>query len=356
MKKLLLVVVVAFPALAFSQQADPVLFKERMFDFGEIRETGGPAEHDFVFTNNSGRPLKIISVQASCGCTTPGWTKEAVAPGKNGFVKASFDPKGRPGYFNKSLTVTTDYDGVPVVLQIKGQVITGKESDPKDWPAAKGALRLRVNSFNLGQVFINKEPKAKEFAVFNASDKPITFGKVTGPGYVKVETPAVLNPKETGVIRILFDVKQKKQYGFVSENVELETDDPELPVKPFSVYATLEEFFPALSGEELDKAPVLKPNLVELDFGRLSQGTDANRELTLKNEGKKDLIIRAIQTNCTCLSAEPDQMTLRPGAEGKLSITLKTQGRAGTQQKAITIYSTDPRNPVQRITVVCYVQ
>src|SRR6188768_72334 len=95
-------------ALSFAQQVKSLSFKEESFDFGTITESGGPVIHEFVFTNNSGRPVKILSVQASCGCTTPGWTKEPVATSKSGFVTASYNPQGRPGHFDKTLTVTTD--------------------------------------------------------------------------------------------------------------------------------------------------------------------------------------------------------------------------------------------------------
>src|SRR5690242_6831547 len=89
---------------ALAQQGKPIEFREEIFDFGTIAEEGGPVQHEFVFTNNSGRPVKILGVQASCGCTTPAWSQEPVAAGKTGFVQASYNPKGRPGYFNKTLS------------------------------------------------------------------------------------------------------------------------------------------------------------------------------------------------------------------------------------------------------------
>ena len=89
----------------FAQVAKPLQFREESFDFGSVKENGGPVMHEFNFTNNSGRHVKVLTVQASCGCTTPAWTKEPIAPGKTGFIQASFNPKGRPGYFNKSLTI-----------------------------------------------------------------------------------------------------------------------------------------------------------------------------------------------------------------------------------------------------------
>ncbi len=116
MRRLILVAVVLMANLSRAQTLEPLIFREKIYDFGEIQESRGNADHEFVFTNNAGRPVKILNVAASCGCTTPGWSKDAVAVGKTGFIKASFDPKGRPGYFNKTLTVLTDLDPNPMVL------------------------------------------------------------------------------------------------------------------------------------------------------------------------------------------------------------------------------------------------
>jgi hypothetical protein len=342
---------------AFAQQTDPLLFKEKIFDFGEITEESGAADHEFTFTNNSGRPIKIISVQASCGCTTPGWTQELIANGKEGFVKASYNPKGRPGYFNKTLTVTTDFEGSPVVLQIKGQVVNQKsKSVTEELTGSNGNLKLKSTSFNLGKVFLNKEPQSKEFTVMNAGTKPIRLINAIGPAYLRVQMPASLAVNESGMIKLIYDAAARKQYGFVSDNIQIETDDEEVPMKSFPVYATIEEFFPSLSAVELAKVPILTLDSMTVDFGRIKSGTNGLQELTLKNTGKKELIIRSLQPNCSCVTASLDQMTLKAGAEAKLKIMFNTQGRKDTQQKSLTIYSNDPKSPVQRITIMIYIE
>src|SRR5688572_2122283 len=147
----------------FGQVSKPLQFKEEIFDFGSIKEQGGPANHEFSFTNNSSRTIKIIKVQASCGCTTPDWSKDPIAPGKTGFIQASFNPVGRPGYFNKSLTVTTDFDSNPIILQIKGQVAVEGEVDKNLFQAANGSWKLKTGSFNLGKVFVKDEFTSRDF-------------------------------------------------------------------------------------------------------------------------------------------------------------------------------------------------
>lgn len=333
------------------QLAEPLLFTEKIHDFGEIVEQQGNADYEFVFTNNSGRPVRIISVQASCGCTTPGWTKEAVAPGKTGFIKASFDPKGRPGYFNKSLTVTTDLSGTPIMLQIKGSVVDKVTVKDESLTASNGSLKLKNSSFNMGKVFVNKEATTSEFAVVNEGKEAIEFSEVVAPAYIQVTPPKSLQSGERGLIKIKYDAKTKKQFGFQADNIELKTTDVLNPVKSFPVYATIEEFFPALSAEELAKAPLLVMDRYEVNFFKVKKGTEVENPVSFQNKGKKNLELRYIQSNCTCVVANSDKQVLKPGEKATITIKFITEGRGGSQNKAVTIYSNDPRNPVQRITI-----
>src|SRR5436190_1720705 len=82
-------------AAATTLTPENVAFKADNYDFGTIEE-GPAAEHVFTFTNTGKEPLIIQRVQPSCGCTTPDWTKEPVAPGKTGMIKASYGTQGRP--------------------------------------------------------------------------------------------------------------------------------------------------------------------------------------------------------------------------------------------------------------------
>jgi hypothetical protein len=340
-----------------AQQAKQLQFKEESFDFGTVIEDNGPVTHEFVFTNNSSRPVKILTVQASCGCTTPGWSKETVDPGKTGFVQASFNPKGRPGFFNKSLTVTTDLEANPIVLQIKGQVTNDAKPVETDFQIVNGALKLKNSAFNMGKVFIKDEYAVREFPIFNSGTKPLTFtDKIATPKYIKADVqPRTLEPGTKGIVRLSYNGKMKNQYGFQSDNIEFTTNDEVNPVKAFSVYATLEDYFPELSSDELAKAPQLRLNSYALDFGNVKSSSTTVREVQFTNSGKKDLTLKSVQGNCTCINASVEKTTIKPGGTGTLKIAFDPQDRSGTQQKAVTIYSNDPRNPVQRVTFTAYV-
>jgi hypothetical protein len=342
----------------FAQVAPKLKFREETYDFGAISEEKGPVTHEFVFTNNSSRPVKILKVQASCGCTTPGWSKEVVEPGKKGFIQASYDPKGRPGFFTKSLTVTTDLEANPVILQIKGQVTNGDEVSTSDFPVGKGSLKLKVSSFNMGRVFLKDEYVVREFPVINSGAAPVHFtGKFIHPAYIKADVqPRTIGRGEKATIKISYNGALKNQYGFQSDNIEIETDDKINPVKSFSVYATLEDFFAELSAAELAKAPQLTFDSHSLDFGNIQANATTEKEIQFTNTGKKELELKSIQPNCSCITASSAKVSLKPGESSTIKIAFSPQDRKGTQNKAITFYSNDPQNPVQRLTFTAYVQ
>jgi hypothetical protein len=100
-----------------------VEFMEDNHNFGEIPE-GDKVSKTFKFKNTGANPVKVENVKPSCGCTTPDWSREAVAPGAEGFVTVEFDSKGKNGVQKKSVTVTFENtDPKNKMLQFQGEVI-----------------------------------------------------------------------------------------------------------------------------------------------------------------------------------------------------------------------------------------
>ena len=129
MKKLIfLMIVLAGVAVKGFSQTTPAAnadlavatFDAQNFDFGKIKQ-GTPVTHEFKFTNTGKVPMIITNVQASCGCTTPDWSKEPIPAGGKGFIKATFNAAS-VGAFNKAVTVTANIPNGSIQLFIKGEV------------------------------------------------------------------------------------------------------------------------------------------------------------------------------------------------------------------------------------------
>ena len=69
-------------------------------------------------------PLLIEDATASCGCTTPSWTKQPVAPGAQGTMEVQFDSRGKQGIINKQVAVRANTQPSITTIAIKGNVLT----------------------------------------------------------------------------------------------------------------------------------------------------------------------------------------------------------------------------------------
>jgi hypothetical protein len=144
MKKLFSLSFVISFCLCFGLQAQGVMkFEKETHDFGTIEE-GSIVSYDFEFTNKGNQPVIINSVSASCGCTTPFYTREPIMPGKKGKITVSFNSNGRPNAFNKAVTIKSNTAEDTKIIWIKGMV------NPKAVPNAAGARlgKLEINKSN----------------------------------------------------------------------------------------------------------------------------------------------------------------------------------------------------------------
>lgn len=127
--------------MSFALLGPTINFVNTEHDFGNIPQ-GTPVTHEFAFTNEGDAPLILESVKASCGCTTPDWTKAPIAPGATGVIKATFNAAAG-GAFNKSITVKTNISAESTILKLRGVVeLTSKvdgntETTPEFNPTKK---------------------------------------------------------------------------------------------------------------------------------------------------------------------------------------------------------------------------
>lgn len=95
-------------AFAFGQNAteqpDVLKLKETTHDFGFIPQ-GKPVYYSFEIENIGTTPLKLDNVHASCGCTTPEWSRDEIAPGAKAVIKVGYNAAAE-NFFEKYITIT----------------------------------------------------------------------------------------------------------------------------------------------------------------------------------------------------------------------------------------------------------
>jgi hypothetical protein len=325
---------------------------ETKHNFGLIKEKDGPVTYNFVFRNTGKSTLIINEVNAACGCTTPDWTTDSIMPGQIGYIRVQFDPFNRPGPFNKSLTVNTNAEPSITVLFIEGSVAPDFENPQQEFPVAMGNLRFKSKFVNLGNI-TNNEMIVKPLEVFNDGKDTITFlSKSLSPPYLKFAfDPPYVAPGETGIIKLLYDVKFKHQLGYSNDNVVLFTDEEENEQKSLNIVAIIEDHFPELTLAELAEEPKLNFEKIIHDFGVINKKQLASTNFIFANNGKKDLKIKKIMTNCNCATAYAERDIIRPGESSNIFVEFDPSRRVGFEQKTITIFSNDPRNKTQTLTL-----
>jgi len=97
-----------------------VKFAKETIDFGKTK-FNKPVSVDFEFTNVSKEPVIIETARASCGCTTPTWTKEPILPGKKGKITAGYSANS-VGPQNKTIWVKVKGVDQDKELHLTGQV------------------------------------------------------------------------------------------------------------------------------------------------------------------------------------------------------------------------------------------
>lgn len=82
---------------------DVLQLKEMSYDFGKIPQ-GRAVTHVFEIVNTGKEVLRLDNVQASCGCTTPEWSREPIQPGTSATIKVGYNAAAE-GAFHKTITI-----------------------------------------------------------------------------------------------------------------------------------------------------------------------------------------------------------------------------------------------------------
>ena len=328
-----------------------IVFEEMNHNFGSFQESDGVQTTTFKFTNDGDAPLVLSNVRASCGCTTPKWTREPIAPGAKGTIDVAYNPKNRPGSFNKSVTVSSNAENSTVVLQISGKVEPREKTLAEQYPRQIGGLRAKSNYLSFGKLIMGKN-ETQELELVNDTDKPIEVGFRTVPKHLtaKVE-PSTIPANGRGKLIVTYDSKEANTFGFASHQIYLSINGSNDYKNSVGVSATIEEDFSSLTPEQLANAPVAKFEPTNFDFGDMKQGDKKSHTFTLINEGKSELLIRHVRSSCGCTAVAPSTKVIAPGESAPIEVTFDSRGKRGRQSKSITVITNDPKTPTTTLRI-----
>jgi hypothetical protein len=348
MKRLFLIIsLVIFGVAVHAQYAQTKMqLSATEHDFGKFKEEAGRQTFDFIVTNTGTDPLMIQNVVASCGCTTPEWTKQPIPAGGTGKVTAIYDPKDRPGPFNKTLSVYSNTKPEVVVLVIKGEVIPREKTVEELFTFPVGSVRFESNHLAFTNVK-KTEKKIRVMQLINTSANPIKVEFDVLPPHLALKvSPETLKPGQKGLVEGTYDGTKNASWGNVNDMIKIKLDGVAQENVYYYVSANLVEDFSSLTKEELLNAPIFRLESNTFDLGKIKGSTQNEVEFKFTNAGKSDLLIRNIRATCGCTAIQQGTqgVGIKPGQSSSIKATFSSGSYNGKVTKAIYVYTNDPQN------------
>ncbi|MBQ0030860.1 MAG: DUF1573 domain-containing protein [Paludibacteraceae bacterium] len=329
-----------------------ITFDKTTHDFGTFPEENGKVTCTFSFKNTGKSDLVLQKVRASCGCTTPNWTKTPIAPGDTGFVTATYNASGRPGRFNKTITVTSNADA-NLRLTIKGEVIPRVKSPEEEYSFNIGDFRLKTLDVYMRTIEYPTS-KTEKIQVMNNGDKDIELTFPGAPKYLTIKAnPAKLAPKQKGTLEVTLNSQEANNWGETSPSFNIAVNGQVDKSKKVNVHSTIRENFGNMTPEEKAKAPVLEVNANE-NIGTidLAKKKKVVYKINVTNNGKSDLILRKVKSNSSNLKFDYPSKPIKAGKKATIQVTLSTENqKAGKFNYRATIICNDPNHSTTGVTL-----
>jgi len=340
--KLNLSILLFFLALSLSAQPK-LVFDKTVHDFGKVGEGDGAAIYDFAFKNTGTAPLIIQDVRTTCGCTTPEWTKQPIRPGDTGFIKVSYDVKGRPGAIDKTITVFSNCSSSPASLRITGEVIPVERHPSEAFRHTVGTIRLDEMHVAFNRMYTHEKP-ALIVTAYNPGPDAVKISFINLPAHIKTEvTPATIKSGEKASIKVIYDASRKNDWGFVSDRISMILNDNKTKDYKLTVTATIEEDFSRWTAAQLQNAPAISLERQIIEVGQIKKGEKKTFQVKLTNNGKSKLLIRKIETNSPQVTVDAPK-EVNAGASVNLTVKYDGAGQSGEQSKSIIMITNDPKN------------
>lgn len=333
-----------------------VTWTEEVHNFGAFNEDDGNVDCTFTMINTGDYPVAIASARATCGCTTPRYTREPVMPGDTAFISVSFNPIGRPGRFEKKIYVDlTDKEEQRQTLTITGTVIGSPTTMKGRFPVEADQVRLSNPSVAFGEITRGKSKNAF-LRVYNPTDQEITPRWANVPKWLRITTNSpTIQPGEQTTYVLSATANDNYLYGFIDEVVSFIPTPSSTPYE-LDVMAMFLEDFSALSPQQLENAPRINLSNDNIDFGAYdSKAGRLTSAFSIGNSGIDPLKIRRVYSADKGVEATINKTTVKKGKKAEIKVEIDPSLLSGEMiNSRLVIISNDPENPISIVRLVGY--
>lgn len=342
-----------FAAAAQSQ----LIFSPSEWDFGAINELDGRVTHSFTGENRGDKPIAILDIVTTCGCTVPEFSKRPILPGGKATIKVTFDPANRPGTFAKDLTVYATDKKKIATLAIRGNVTPRSRSTEELYPVdAGGGLRLSSTLCAFSYIYEGRQIQSTiGYTNTSAQTISLTLRADNPSGLLTLDYPRQIVPGEKGEINLSYLIPSgKPRYGTIRDVLEVQVDGRTnktvLMVHGIGVDDP--------TGTPREKAPRVEQTDNIIKFGAVKRtAPPKSQPFTLTNTGNGPLIVRAVE------SGGRFGCTLRPGQQIAVGETLRAEVTLAPREQEfgivtdqLLIVTNDPNRPMRRIRVTAIIE
>lgn len=310
-------------------------------NFGAFNEDLGTVTCVMKAVNTGNEPLVILDARANCGCTTPHYSSEPIAPGDTATILVGYNAIGRPGKFSKKIVVATNATPTRATLTISGTVIGTSNTLKGRYPYSAGAIRLRDDKIAFGEV-TDISVSSKYIECYNASADTIHPAvSYNGKRISSTVKPSAVPPGEPFIVSAIFDGAKADDWDIVCDSLSLGCAGDSITINTVAIVN--EHFRRDARTGTINVYPAV------IDFGRINHGDDKPLTATIEihNAGDNTLKLRKIASSDPAITVKVKSMTIKAGKTAKATVTVDREKLIGRDMlnSRLTIIANDRANP-----------
>lgn len=325
--------------------AQKLTAKSEVIDCGQVLFRH-PVTAQFELKNSSHHALTVNDVRTSCGCVATDIGLKTIQGNGDFKLSATYDAK-QMGHFEKQIAVYSDAAESPLMLTLKGVVVSEVRDYAGGYEYTLGMLKADRNTVEFDDVNIGDRPFV-DIHIQNASSSPATPVMMHLPNYLKAEfSPSTIAPGHAGVARVTLLSNILHSYGLTQTSIYLGAfpGDKARDNKEITVSTVLLPSFQNLSESELVNAPQIRLSARELDFRSFEGKKKKSGVINIENVGRSTLEISSMQMFTSGLKVALGKTKLAPGEQTKLKITAERKElRNVRSQPRVLMITNDPAN------------
>lgn len=347
------ILLLAMAALTLTVNAE-ITWLEKDYDFGLMKEEAGPQTGHARFINTGTEEICITGVRPSCGCTRATYPQEPLAPGDTATISFTYDPKARPGRFQKSVRVYIG-DSQTYTIRIKGNVLGTPESLSTIYPIENGALRLSEALIAAGDITYGTTRHFFINGYNQSNDSIVPVIECNNPALSVSVSEQKLGPGDIVTYGFYFNSREIPEMGIIDIPVKIADNLGNTGhTTTVALTANVTPDFSRLTAEEVDHGPrcYLLPDRIDLGILK-SGGKDPQFKFIIRNEGESEMKIMRIYSPAgnIKISKFPVKLAAGKAGESEGNLILKDITASPFNLK-IEVITNDPLHPIRILHLV----